>query len=154
MGMFDQVAAAQLKALFLLLVLGNVFRLIPDNTVEACGTDLYVRFVLTRQLLLLTATFAALLLLNVRARSRTAARLGLVAAGCKRRLLRGMLLLAVALSFAASVLAVLAFQDGFLYRTRCDAAYLAGHGAGSPMSVLIRGGATQRYPDAQAPGSK
>jgi hypothetical protein len=58
-------------------------------------------------------------------------------------LLRGTLLLAVALSFAASILAEITFEKGFLHRAGCGA-YQVAYGLGSPtgahgLGVVVMG---------------
>jgi hypothetical protein len=58
-------------------------------------------------------------------------------------LLRGTLLLAVALSFAASILAEVTFEKGFLHRAGCHPYHVA-YGLGSPtgahgMGVVVMG---------------
>jgi hypothetical protein len=155
MAMFESVAKEQLKVLFTVFLLGNPFRAVPTNPATACGWDLYARVVLAQHFLALVAFTAFILLVTVMSELRVAeavaayagaARafdadlegLGSVAGRWRRRWLRGSLLAAVALSFAASVLAVVAFQDGFRYRTGCRAD-IAGHGSGSPMGVLMMG---------------
>jgi hypothetical protein len=146
MAMFKIVVATQLKTLLVVFLLGCAYRVIPADPDNACGSDLYSRVVLAHHSLVLVAFSAATLLFMVwtevrdaeAARGAKAHRVGIgsIAAGWKRRSLRGTLLLAVALSFAASVLAVVAFEDGFLYRTGCHPDY-AGYGAGSPVGMLV-----------------
>jgi hypothetical protein len=152
MAMFKIVVATQLKTLLVVFLLGSAYRVIPADPDNACGWDIYSRVVLAHHSLVLVAFSAATLLFMVwtdvrdaeatrGAKAFDAARhvgIGSIAAGRKRRSLRGTLLLAVALSFAASVLAVVAFEDGVLYRTGCHPDQ-AGPGAGSLPGMLVIG---------------
>jgi hypothetical protein len=144
MGMFERVATSGLDWLFLVLLYANAFRAVPASPANECGADLYPRVVLTHHYLLLTALAAGTLFLVVRTAARdveAAAKaigadhvhegIGSVTAEWKRRLLRGTLLLAVALSFAASILAEITFEKGFLHRAGCGA-YQVAYGLGSP----------------------
>jgi hypothetical protein len=149
MAMLKIVVATQLKTLLVVFLLGSAYRVIPADPDNACGWDIYSRVVLAHHSLVLVTFSAATLLFMVwtDVRDAEAARgakaldadrvgIGSIAGGWKRRSLRGTLLVGVALSFAASVLAVVAFEDGFLYRTGCHPDH-AGYGAGSLVGMLV-----------------
>jgi hypothetical protein len=140
--------------------------LIRASPANACGKELYLRVDLGHDFLALATFTAGMLLLSVQmaldaaeanavAAARAAARargkafdaedeaadaalkgLGCIAAAWKRRLLRAMLLLAVGISLAASLLAVMVFEDGYLYRTGCPT--VDGQiGATSPVALAL-----------------
>jgi hypothetical protein len=143
MAMFRAVAAEQLKLLCLVCVMGNSpsFRALPPDPASACETELYARVGNTQCLLLAAAYTAGILLLGVIMKvDNTAAGadgtkgIASVAAGWKRTALRGMLLLAIGLSSAASILAVATFEDGFRYLIGCST---AGMGPRSPLAVAV-----------------
>jgi hypothetical protein len=143
MAMFRAVATEQLKLLCLVCVMGNSpsFRALPPDPASACETELYARVGITQCLLLAAAYTAGILLLGVIMKvDNTAAGadgtkgIASVAAGWKRTALRGMLLLAIGLSSAASFLAVATFEDGFRYRIGCAT---AGMGPRSPLAVAV-----------------
>jgi hypothetical protein len=158
MAMFKIVAETQLKMVGMVLLLGAL-RGTPTDPANACGWDLYCRVVVAYYSLVLYAISAALPLFTVstdlRIADADAARaaktrgaktihegLGSVAPGWTRLWLRGRLLLAVPCSFAASVFAVVAYLDGFRYRTGCgpdNNAGVAGYGSGSLLGVLLMG---------------
>jgi hypothetical protein len=155
MAMFKIAVAAQFKMVLMVFLLGSAFRLVPANPNNACGCDLRCRVFYAHQALVLYASSAAILLFMVwkelriaeaaaraargGARAVDADRVGIgsIAAAWTRRWLRGALLGAVVLSFAASVLAVVTFEDGVLYRTGC---LPDNHdGPGSLLGVLLMG---------------
>jgi hypothetical protein len=148
MAMFKIVAETQLKMVLMVFLLGAL-RATPTDPANACGWDLYCRVVVAHYSLVLYAISTALPVFTVWrdlcvAEASDAHRegLGSVAAGWTRLWLRGRLLLAVPCSFAASVFAVVAYLDGFRYRTGCGPDHHAGvaaYGSGSLLGVLLMG---------------
>jgi hypothetical protein len=163
MAMFKNVARELLRLLYTLLLMGSVFRVLPENPcrANACGEDLHVRVVLAHHFLILAAFAAAVLLQSVRvavstaeaayvaaarakdfdAKHEAAEGVGCIAGKWRRASLRALLLAAVALSAAASFLAVVSIEDGYLYANGCDADH-AGYGTGTPFSVVLTVGMT------------
>jgi hypothetical protein len=161
MAMFKIVAETQLKMVFMVFLLGTLSST-PTDPANACGWDLYCRVVVAQYSTVLYAISAALLLFMVstdlRMAESAAARaaetrgtkafgpdgvgIGSITAGWTRLWLRGKLLLAAPCSFAASVCAVVAYLDGFRYRTGCgpdNNAGVAGYGSGSLLGLLLIG---------------
>jgi hypothetical protein len=169
MAMFKSVATETLRLQYTVLLLGSMFRVRPASPTSACGPDLYVRVVLAHHSLVLAVFAAAVLLQLVRvavssaeadciaaARAAAGAKdkdfdaeheaavaavkgLRCVAAKRHRASLRALLLVGVALSFAASFFAVVSIEDGYLYVNGCDADH-AGYGFGAPMGVVMMAG--------------
>jgi hypothetical protein len=151
MATLKTIATEQLQLLFIVFLMGSFFLMLPTNKPNACERGFHVRVFRTQRFLLLTSLASASILLFVlleasraeaagaRAKHEAAAvvkGVGAKAAKWKTVSLRALLLLAVVLSFAASLLAVVAFDDGFWFWTGCKAHH-AGYSAGSPTGAVF-----------------